>query len=425
MSNRPYSTRTETKTTGTQFRVTITRSLAVLLNRIWFIKVLAVNRLRNLFTQCAFFGTLIIGLTHGLAAEQKYYAATNLWKFPIDWGSRSSPALGHDGTIYLGTWDGALIALSPEGTERWRFQTGFEIISSPAIGNDGTVYVGCRDQRLYAVDPHGRKQWAFRTGGWVDASAAIGAQGTIYFGSWDKKVYAVNPDGSKQWEFVTDGPVVSSAAIDAHGVIYFGSHDRKFYAVNPDGSKRWDYPTDGAITSSPAIGKDGELYFASVDGLFHAVNSDGTRRWELRTGSITASSPVLGTDGTIYVSVNQTHCAITAEGKFKWKRPFWNPQPGYFGENAAAVLNNGQVVFTGGDAFVMTVPGESAEREWVWNYWLYWPSYSSPLVAENGTIYVMSSWTEFSALSNPFPLAQTPWPMFHCNPQHTGRVGTK
>jgi outer membrane protein assembly factor BamB len=358
----------------------------------------------------------------GTAAEEKYYTATNLWKFHIDGGSQSSPALGRDGTIYIGSWEGDLFALNPEGGLRWRFQTGIEITSSPAVGKDDTVYVGCRDRRLYAVDKNGRKRWAFKTGGWVDASAAIGTQGTIYCGSWDKKFYALNPDGSKQWEFATGGPVVSSAAIDDHGVVYFGSHDRKFYALNPDGSKRWEYVTEGAITSSPAIGAGGELYFASVDGLFHAVNPDGTPRWELRTGGFTGSSPVLGADGTIFVSVNQTHSAITPDGKFKWQRPFWNPLPGYFGETAAAVLADGHVVFTGGDAHVMTVPGDNGQVEWIWKYFLYGASYSAPLVADNGTIYVMSTSPDFSALKGNIPFAMTPWPMFRGNPQHTGRV---
>ncbi len=374
-------------------------------------------------------GWLVTGLSLAssgrLMAEDMHYSATDLWKFRIAGGSRSSPALGLDGTIYVGSWEGYLFAFNPNGALRWRFRTGFEITSSPAVGPDGTVYVGCRDHRLYAVTPAGQKRWAVKTGGWVDASPAIGTNGIIYCGSWDKKFYALNPDGGKRWEFVTGGPVVSSAAIDARGVIYFGAHDRKFYALNPDGTKLWEYATEGAITGSPAIGGGGELYFGSVDGLFHAVNPDGSRRWSLRTGGITGSSPVLGVDGTIFVSVNQTHCAITPEGKLKWQRAFWQPQPADFGESAAAVLANGQVVFTGGDGYVMTVPGDNGHAEWVWNYFLYGPCYSSPLVADNGTIYVLGTGPEFSALKTGVPLAETPWPMFRGNPQHTGRVSSK
>jgi outer membrane protein assembly factor BamB len=364
----------------------------------------------------------LLTLTQSLfAAQGVYYAATNLWKAHIGWGSQSSPALGSNGDIYVGTWNGDLIAFKPDGAECWRFKTGFEIASSPAVGTDGTVYVGCRDRRLYAVDQHGRKRWTFKTGGWVDASAAIGADGTIYFGSWDKQFYALNPDGSKKWKFATGGPIVSSAAIDASGVVYFGSHDRKFYALNPDGTKRWEFATRGAITSSPAVGRDGEIYFTSVDGKFHALHPNGTPRWNLQTGGITRSSPVLAADGTIYVSVNQTHCAISPEGKLKWQRGFWHPQPGSFGESAAAVLGNGSVVFTGGDGYVMTVPSDDGAREWIWNFWLF-STYSSVVVGRAGDIYAMGLGRELYALRNSVPLAESPWPMFRADPQHTGRV---
>ena len=34
----------------------------------------------------------------------------------------------------------------------WEFRTGGPVLSSPAIGSDGTVYVGSRDYRLYAIN---------------------------------------------------------------------------------------------------------------------------------------------------------------------------------------------------------------------------------------------------------------------------------
>ena len=33
----------------------------------------------------------------------------------------------------------------------WEFETGGAVISSPAIGSDGTVYVGSNDEKLYAI----------------------------------------------------------------------------------------------------------------------------------------------------------------------------------------------------------------------------------------------------------------------------------
>jgi outer membrane protein assembly factor BamB len=357
-------------------------------------------------------------------AAQRYYAATNFWKAWIGPGTRSSPALGRDGAIYIGTWRGHLLALNPDGSRRWAFKTDFEMASSPAVGEDETVYIGCRDRRLYAVDRRGRRKWFFQTRGWVDASPALGSDGTIYFGSWDKRFYALNPDGSKRWEFATGGPVVSSAAIGAEGGIYFGSHDRQFYALNPDGSVRWRVATGGAILSSPAIGADGAVYFSSVDGRLYAVNPDGSVRWQLHTGGVTGSSPVLGADGTIFITVNTNHCAVNPDGTFKWVRRFWHPPPGGYGDTAAAVLANGLVIFTGGDGYVMTVPQDSGEREWIWNFWLYAPGHSSVVVAPEGTVYAACLGVYLYALQNDAPLAKTPWPMFRADPQHTGRVRT-
>ena len=37
------------------------------------------------------------------------------------------------------------------GTPIWEFETGGVVLSSPAIGSDGTVYVGSFDGKLYAI----------------------------------------------------------------------------------------------------------------------------------------------------------------------------------------------------------------------------------------------------------------------------------
>ena len=70
--------------------------------------------------------------------------------------------------------------------------------SSPAIGSDGTVYVGSSfpEKKLHAINgKSGVKLWEFKTGGRVDSSPAIGSDGTVYVGSADtKKLYAIKTD---------------------------------------------------------------------------------------------------------------------------------------------------------------------------------------------------------------------------------------
>lgn len=78
---------------------------------------------------------------------------------------------------------------------KWMFTTGGDIYSSPAIGRDGTIYVGSFDNNLYAINTDGTLKWKFTTGGDIYSSPAIGKDGTIYVGSLDDNLYAINIDG--------------------------------------------------------------------------------------------------------------------------------------------------------------------------------------------------------------------------------------
>ena len=51
----------------------------------------------------------------------------------------SSPAIGGDGTVYVGSADDKLYAINSDGSQKWAFTTGHDVISSPAICSDGTV----------------------------------------------------------------------------------------------------------------------------------------------------------------------------------------------------------------------------------------------------------------------------------------------
>ena len=80
-------------------------------------------------------------------------------------------------------------------------RNGAAIRSSPALGRDGTLYVGSEDKKIYAIDGKtGAKKWEFLTGDKVLSSPALGTDGTLYCGSHDKKIYAIDgKTGAKKW----------------------------------------------------------------------------------------------------------------------------------------------------------------------------------------------------------------------------------
>jgi len=74
---------------------------------------------------------------------------------------------------------------------KWRFETGREIISSsPAVGKDGTIYIGSWDIYLYAVNPDGTLKWKLNTPASISSSPVIGADGTVYVGT-SRYLYAI------------------------------------------------------------------------------------------------------------------------------------------------------------------------------------------------------------------------------------------
>jgi outer membrane protein assembly factor BamB len=274
------------------------------------------------------------------------------WSFSTGLDIESTPAVAADGTVYVGSQDNRLYAVNPDGTQRWNFLTGGDVDSSPAIAGDGTVYVGSDDNRLYAVNPNGTLQWSFLTGNDIDSSPAIGSDGTIYVGSDDNRLYAVNPNGTLKWSFLTGGNVDSSPAIASDGTIYVGSDDNRLHAVNSSGSAVWSFLTLGDVDSSPAIGADGAVYFGSDDDRLRALNPTGTLRWAFDTNLDVKSTPAIGADGTIYFgSHNNNVYALNADGTVKWSRNL-----GGNVDSSPAIGTNG-TVYIGSDANALVAIG--------------------------------------------------------------------
>ena len=49
----------------------------------------------------------------------------------------------------------SLILFLLPGTLKWKYQTGDVILSTPVIGSDGTIYIGSNDYKLYAINADG------------------------------------------------------------------------------------------------------------------------------------------------------------------------------------------------------------------------------------------------------------------------------
>ena len=341
-------------------------------------------------------------------------------------GITSSPAIGADGTIYVGSADDTVRAFNPNGTQKWSFDTNEWIFSSPAIGPDGTIYVGSQqhkswheslapdkqDGHLWALNPNGTLKWSFETtDGWILSSPAIGNDGSIYFGSGDGKLYALTSDGTLKWDaFDTDEWILSSPAMGYDGTIYFGSQQKDsdiynpgnghLWALNSDGSLKWSYASNGGVVSSPAIGIDGTIYFGSAQGDFYALLPDGSVKsgYPYSTGEQILSSPAIGADGTIYFGSQETPgwgqnpdpdsqvgslWALNPDGSLKWKY-----QTQGWVVSSPAIDAQGTIYFGSSDGNLYAIDSSDGQLKWAYQTqnWIF----SCPAIG-NGVIYFGSS----------------------------------
>lgn len=237
-------------------------------------------------------------------------------------------ALAKDGTVFMAIY-WRLIALDTSYYDfepRWVFNSPelgrFEC--PPAIGMDGTIYLGSTDGKLYAVNPDGTPKWEFATDAVIYASPIIDEDGTIYIGSFDNCLYAINPDGSLKWKFKADGSIFSPAVIGEDETIYFGCEDKHIYALSKNGELKWRYKTDIWDFTSPVVGADGVIYVGPSNRwpywkrflrrtpilqYIYAINTDGTLRWKYKVKS-NISDPTLAADGTLYFTCSKRLYAL-------------------------------------------------------------------------------------------------------------------
>jgi len=244
-----------------------------------------------------------------------------------------SAAIGSDGTIYIGSYEGTLYAFNPDGSLQWTYTPLNSILGSPAIGSDGTIYISDWNSTLYAINPNGTLKWNY-TAKWNctadshnwGSSPVIGADGTIYIPDDYGIMYAVNPNGTLKWKYNTDSVIyASSAVIGADGTIYIPNENGTLYAINPDGTLKWSFKLCdiGFDYNTPSIGSDGTIYIGNQAGVLFAIKDNGTTgtlKWSYSTGTEESfyGTPAITSNGTIYIVGTNKIYAITSNGNKLW-----------------------------------------------------------------------------------------------------------
>lgn len=341
---------------------------------------------------------------------------SKLWDTSMGRAVRSSAAMGADGTLYVGTDEGQLVALTRFGQVVWRFSAGGAIVSSPALAPDGTVVFGSQDGLVYALRPDGSVRWTFRVGVSVDSSPAVDAAGGVYFGADDGNVYALDAEGGLRWRFGTGQLIYGSPAISADGVLYLGSFDGVLYALNTrDGSALWTRSIGTVIASSPAVDGLGRVLVGAGDKRLYCVGTNGTVVWSRLLSGAVSASPVVGTNGVAYVGTEDGRLAAVSTDGLK----LWEFATGGAIFSTAALGSDGTIYVGSFDNRIYGVNPGGAKR---WEFATGGAVYASPTLDRDGVLYVGSLDGRFYAIKGASGVGDFAWPMFRRDVAHTGRV---
>jgi outer membrane protein assembly factor BamB len=299
------------------------------------------------------------------------------WDFPTGKGVFSSPIVGADGTVYVGSADQNFYAINKDGSQRWKVTTGEIIDSSGLLDDMGRVYFGSGDGLLRACDAAtGAVAWTFQADSptensaylnWFEGNVAIGPDGTLYAPNDNYFIYAVDRSGKLVWKFKTPDQTWSLPAVDVTtGDLYVGNNEllsflgNNTFAIGKDGENLWDTSTPGTIAASPTLTAGGAVIMGGFDGFVHAYKAaDGTPLWSTATRDHVYASPALLSDGTIVQpSADGTLYALDpATGNVRWT--FDTPEPI---RSSPAVDGDDNVYFGGGDGTLYVVNKDGSFR---------------------------------------------------------------
>jgi len=314
------------------------------------------------------------------------------WRFRTGRGVFSTPVLGADETVYVGSADGNFYALDRRGRERWHLRTDGIIDAAAALGarrpgGDFPITIGSGDETLYQLRGANRRlvrgrriRWRFRTGlapatgqlvNWWEGNVAYGPDGNLYVGNTGGGAFSLTPGGEQRWVVQRQNSVWTTPAFDPAGNSYWGSVDLFAFSLDPQGGLRWETFTPGYVTASPALGSDGTVYTASFDRSLYALDpATGAVRWSFPTADHIYSSPALaagpgGVTEAVYIgSADGSVYAVGPDGGELWRYDTGEPV------RSSPVLGRaphggGEIVYVGSsNGRLYALDAETGRRRW-------------------------------------------------------------
>jgi hypothetical protein len=267
------------------------------------------------------------------------------WKRALGQQVRATPAIGADGTLYVGTSagpalrTGALIAIAPSGLERWTRPVG-RVEASPALSAPGPsqrIYVGAVETlggRLYAFSPAGVQQAVCLLSpvASLEASPTVLANGgAAFYSNGARALISMVPGASPTCvsrSTVFEIPFPGNLVSDGNATYFADSQPRlrRFALEHDDDKREWKERTNGQWpgtlpatwgNKSLALWSSSKLIGAGTGGLFQATVGNSLHfdfGLPAPATSTAHQSPVVAAGGVARAGVPTGIAAVTSTG---------------------------------------------------------------------------------------------------------------
>ena len=266
----------------------------------------------------------VLSLLAAIGAGERL-AAEAIWEISLGEEVHAAPVMDREGNFYVGTLEGNVFSLDPDGNIRWVIETGDAIYGSMAINSGGTVYVGAGNSGIYALQSgSGEKIWEYQAEGTVRAPVRLNDQGDVLTGDDDGYLYSLNGvTGALNWRFQVGGIIRAGVVFGEDGTVLVGSYDRRVYAVDGEtGEKKWDYKCSAWVGVDGLIMPGNELYVVDVEGEVYLLDArNGEKKWGVAPLGKTKAAPLVGMNGEIIIS---TESGLIHGIKAFSDRPIWS-----------------------------------------------------------------------------------------------------
>jgi len=220
-------------------------------------------------------------------------------------------------TIYIGTWDGELLALDAEtGNLRWAFGTEQEIFSSDVAAGDNKIFVFFRDGDLFALDlSSGEEVWRINIGGRGNGQTPVLYQDRLYISSSTDVLAIDQNSGDVLWTRPLRGVfLTNSVSVDEYLVYVSVPEEYEIVALDSrNGNIRWRQELLGRPASTAPLVTSRYLFtrmnLGDIDALIALDKFRGTILWQenLEYASNMASFPgVILTERTLLTNAGNT-----------------------------------------------------------------------------------------------------------------------